>query len=101
MSQENETEKYVTGTSALTEVDAVMEQNKCMQTVAKIRAKVRMVEAEEATFGLLSTGEQIAVAFVLDRFDLIGHWGTMLDGIDRLGPKWLRAAHYVQRHGWE
>jgi hypothetical protein len=79
----------------------VKEQNEDMRTVAKIRAKVRMVDADEATLGLLSTGELIAVIFVLDRFDLFGQWGTMLDGIDRLGPEWLRAALYVQRHGWE
>jgi hypothetical protein len=78
----------------------VKEQSEDMQTVEKIRAKVRMVDADEATLGLLSTGEQIAVIFVLDRFDLFGR-GTMLDGIDRLGPEWLRAALYVQRHGWE
>lgn len=77
------------------------EQNEDMRTVARIRAKVRMVDADEATLGLLSTGELIAVIFVLDRFDLFGQWGTMLDGIDRLGPEWLRAALYVQRHGWE
>jgi hypothetical protein len=35
-----------------------------MQTVAKIRGKVRMVAAHEPSFGVLSTGEQIAVAFV-------------------------------------
>jgi hypothetical protein len=79
----------------------VKEQNEDMRTVARIRAKVRMVDADEATLGLLSTGELIAVIFVLDRFDLFGQWGTMLDGIDRLGPEWLRAALYVQRHGWE
>jgi hypothetical protein len=79
----------------------VKEQNEDMRTVAKIRAKVRMVDADEATLGLLSTGELIAVIFVLNRFDLFGQWGTMLDGIDRLGPEWLRAALYVQRHGWE
>jgi hypothetical protein len=79
----------------------VKEQNEDMRIVAKIRAKVRMVDSAEATIGLLSTGEQIAVAFVLDRFDLISDWGTMLDGIDRLGPEWLRAALYLQRNGWE
>ena len=78
---------------------AVKEQNKHMETVAKIRDKVRMVADDEASFGVLSTGEQIAVAFVLDRFDLIGWWGTMLDGVDRLGSEWLRAALYVQRNG--
>jgi hypothetical protein len=80
---------------------SVMHPNENMQTVAKIRNKVRMLVAHEASFGVLSTGEKIAVAFVLDRFDLMHWWGTMLDGVDRLGPEWLRAAVYVQRYGWE
>jgi hypothetical protein len=101
MSQENETEKYFTRASALTEVGAVREQNEYMQIVAKIRAKVRMVDAAEATTELLSSEELIAVIFVLDRFDMFGQWGTMLDGIERLRPEWLRAAHDVQRNGWE
>lgn len=77
------------------------EQKEDMQIVAKIRANVRMVDAAEATTELLSSEELIAVIFVLDRFDMFGQWGTMLDGIDRLRPEWLRAALYVQRHGWE
>jgi len=72
-----------------------------MRAVLQIREKVRMVSAREASFGVLSTGEKIAVAFVLDRFDMIQLWGTMLDGVDRLGAEWLRAAVHVQRHGWE
>ncbi len=77
------------------------EQNENLETIAKIRNKIRMVAADEASFGMLSTGERVAVAFVLDRFDLIHQWGTMLDGVDRLEPEWLRAAVYVQRNGWE
>ena len=70
--------------------------------VAQIRAKVRTVVAHEPSFGVLSTGEKIAVAFVLDRPDLIKScWGTLLEGADRLGPDWLKAALYVQRNGWE
>jgi hypothetical protein len=34
---------------------------------AHIRAKVRMVVTDEQSFGILSTGERIAVAMVLDR----------------------------------
>jgi hypothetical protein len=60
-----------------------------------------MVDTHEPSFGVLSTGEKIAVAFVLDRFDLLKFWGTMLDGADRLGPEWIEAAVYVQRHGWD
>ena len=54
---------------------------------AQIRAKVRMVEADEARFSVLSTGEKIAVAFVLDRYDLLQRvWGTMAEAVHRLGP---------------
>lgn len=67
----------------------------------QIRAKVRMVVADESSFGVLSTGEKIAVAFVLNRPDLWKFWGSMLDAVDRLGETWLRAAHRVQRDGWE
>jgi hypothetical protein len=68
---------------------------------AQIRAKVRMVAADESLFGVLSTGERIAVALVLDRPDLVRWWGTMLEAVDRLGAEWTRAALRVQRDGWE
>jgi hypothetical protein len=64
-----------------------------------IRAKVRMVVEDESLFGVLSTGERIAVALVLDRIDLLRFWGTMLDAVDRLGPEWTQAALRVQRYG--
>ena len=67
-----------------------------------IRTKVRMVEADEASFGVLSSGEKIAVAFVLDRYDLLQQvWGTMAEAAHRLGPTWTEAALRVQRHGWQ
>jgi hypothetical protein len=67
-----------------------------------IRTKVRMVEADEASFGVLSSGEKIAVAFVLDRYDLLQRvWGTMAEAAHRLGPTWTEAALRVQRHGWQ
>ena len=69
---------------------------------AQIRAKVRMVEADEARFSVLSTGEKIAVAFVFDRYDLLQRvWGTMAECVHRLGPAWTEAALRVQRHGWQ
>ncbi len=69
---------------------------------AQIRAKVRMVVAEEALFGVLSTGEKIAVAFVLDRYDLLQRaWGAIPESAHRLGPKWTEAALCVQRNGWQ
>ena len=69
---------------------------------AHIRAKVRMVVADTALFGVLSSGERIAVALVLDRYDLLQQvWGTMAESVHRLGPAWTEAALRVQRHGWQ
>jgi hypothetical protein len=73
----------------------------CGDAEDHIRAKVRMVEADESLFGVLSSGERIAVALVLDRPDLVKWWGTMLEAVDRLGPEWTQAALRVQRGGWE
>lgn len=68
---------------------------------AQIRSKVKLVVANEADFGLLSTGERIAFALVLDRHDLLQlAWGRTLESIDRIGPLWLQAALRVQRQGW-
>jgi hypothetical protein len=67
----------------------------------QIRAKVKMVAADETTFGVLSTGERIAVALVLERYDLLQRaWGHVLESVDRLGPLWTEAALRVHRHGW-
>ena len=79
--------------------------NELSDTIAaaaqQIRAKVKMVAADETTFGVLSTGERIAVALVLQRQDLLQRaWGPVLESIDRLGPVWTDAALRVQRHGW-
>lgn len=69
---------------------------------AHIRRNVRSVVADETHFGVLSTGERIAVALVLDRYALLERaWGSMLKSIDRLGPEWTQAALRVQRSGWE
>jgi hypothetical protein len=73
--------------------------NQCNSVEHHIRTKVRMVVADESLFGVLSTGERIAVALVLDRLDLLTFWGTMLDAVDRLGPEWTQAALRVQRYG--
>jgi hypothetical protein len=67
----------------------------------QIRAKVQMVLADADSFGVLSTGERIAVALVLDRYDLLDYaWGTMLEAVNRLGLEWTQAALRVQRNGW-
>lgn len=68
----------------------------------QIRNKVRLVLADEANFNLLSSGERIAVALVLDRYDLLQlAWGTMAEAVHRLGQEWTEAALRVQRHGWD
>jgi predicted ribosome-associated RNA-binding protein Tma20 len=69
---------------------------------AQIRAKVRVVVADERQFGVLSTGERIAIALVLDRPDLLQRaWGTIAEAVHRLGDEWTRAALRVQRDGWD
>lgn len=69
---------------------------------AQIREKVRMVVTDEANFGVLSCGERIAVALVLDRYDLLKcACGTMAEAVHRLGQEWAEAALRVQRSGWD
>jgi hypothetical protein len=69
---------------------------------AQIRDKVRMVLSDERLFGVLSTGERIAVAVVLNRYDLLEKaWGTIAESIHRLGMEWTLAALRVQRNGWQ
>ncbi len=66
-----------------------------------IRSRVRRVSADADAFGVLSCSEQIAVALVLDRYDLLAHcWGSMLEAVERLGPEWTEVALRVQRSGW-
>jgi hypothetical protein len=70
------------------------------QAYQQLRDKVRMVAAREASFGVLSTGEKVGVALVLNRPDLIADYGTILDAVDRLGSEWLTAAILLARDGW-
>ena len=64
----------------------------------RIAALVAEVEKNQKQISLFSTGEQIAVALVLDRTELFPHGGyTMLEAVERLGPNWTRAALLVQR----
>jgi len=59
---------------------------------------VQNVQKDEASIGVLSTGERLAVALVLDRKDLLDEFGyTMLGAADRVGQDWLKAALKVQR----
>jgi len=65
---------------------------------ARIARMVEQVRDDEKSIRVLSTGEQIAVALVMDRKDLFPHGGyTMLEAVDRLGDEWLKAAFKVQR----
>jgi hypothetical protein len=64
----------------------------------RIAAMVAQVEKDAKHIGVFSTGEQIAIALVLDRTELFPHSGyTMLEAVERLGPDWIRAALRVQR----
>ncbi|MHB2268117.1 hypothetical protein [Pseudaminobacter salicylatoxidans] len=47
-------------------------------------------DAKHGEFGVLSTGEKLAVALVLNRPDwLAGMHYTLAEAIERVGPKWL------------
>jgi hypothetical protein len=60
---------------------------------------VNTVKSKPACRGVLSTGEAIAVALVLDRREWLAQDGyTILEAIDRLGAEWTRAAIRVQRN---
>jgi hypothetical protein len=64
----------------------------------RIAALVAEVEKNHNRIRMFSTGEQIAVALVLDRSELFPHGGyTILEAVERLGPNWTRAALLVQR----
>ena len=70
------------------------------ETVNCIKHMADIVESNPAAYGPLSTGERIAVAFVLDRPDLLKKDGwTILKALDRLGPEWTAAAYvaHVER----
>lgn len=64
-----------------------------------LKSKARMVLADERSIGVLSAGEQVVVALILDRADLLPRDYTMLDAFDRLGPELAEAAVRVQRAG--
>lgn len=47
--------------------------------------------ARDGNFGVLSTGEKVAAALVLNRPDLLARIGyTMAEAIDRVGADWLQ-----------
>jgi len=64
----------------------------------RIAAMVAEVERDQKRLRVFSTGEQIAVALVLDRSELFPLGGyTILEAVERLGADWIRAALKVQR----
>ena len=67
----------------------------------RTRRLIRMVAAvarHEEAYGVLSTGEKIAVALVLDRHDLlVREHCTMLQAIKRLEAEWFQAAQAVEQ----
>ena len=73
---------------------------KSKELESSIERMARMVRKRPAQRGVLSTGEFLAVAFVLDRPSWIRQSGyTMLSAMDRLGDEWYRAALAVQKSG--
>ena len=64
----------------------------------RIAPMVRRSRKTKNRLRVFSTGEQIAIALVLDRSELFPHGGyTILEAVERLGPDWIRAALRVQR----
>ena len=61
--------------------------------IARLTDLVRQVEEDPPQFGVLSSGEQVIVAAVLDRVDLLKRagCGTLAAAKDRLGEDWMRA----------
>jgi hypothetical protein len=56
--------------------------------LAHIVRKVR--DAKAGGFGVLSTGEKLTAALVLNRADWLAQMDyTMAEAIDRVGPEWL------------
>lgn len=63
-----------------------------------ILRRVEILKDDEAEIGVWSTGEQIAVALVMNRLDLLPRGYThVLDAVERLGDDWLKAAFIARR----
>lgn len=71
------------------------------EMVSRLRGMCRAVDKDPSMIGVFSTGEQIAVALVLDKKELLpDQYPDMLGAVDRLGPAWLAVCIEVQRAGW-
>jgi hypothetical protein len=64
-----------------------------------LKAKALRVLADEALMAKLGAGEQVLIALILDRSDLLPRDYTMLDAYHRIGPELTEAALRVQRAG--
>jgi hypothetical protein len=64
-----------------------------------LKAKALRVLADESSMAKLCAGEQVIVALILDRSDLLPRDYTMLDAYHRIGPELTEAALRVQRAG--
>lgn len=62
----------------------------------RIGAMVEAVKHDPPHHGVLSTGEKLAVALVLNDFELLGGY-TMLQAVDRVGEEWLVACRLVEK----
>ena len=65
----------------------------------RVRHLVAQVEADPASIGVLSCGEQLVVGIVLGRLDLIKKGGmkTLQQARDHIGDDWWLAAQRVSR----
>jgi hypothetical protein len=67
----------------------------------RIADMARDCEADPAHIGVLSAGEQCAVALLLGRLDLLeADIKHPLDALGRLDPKWEKAVRDLHREGW-
>jgi len=67
---------------------------------ARLVELARVVDAEPASIGVLSTGEACAVALLLGRLDLRDGGNHPLDVLDRLGAEWEKAVRDLHASGW-
>lgn len=66
------------------------------EIAASLLQRAELVRQDQNRRCDMSAAEQIAVALVLNRADLLDR-GTILESVERLGPEWTRAALLAQR----
>jgi hypothetical protein len=68
----------------------------------RIESMARSVLADNASIGVLSVGEQIAVALLLGRMDLLPKgFEHPLGAIERLGDAWLGSVLALHKADWK